>query len=163
MMRARPSLRPPRSAGFTLLEVMIAIGVLGIAMLALLALDHQDLQSVIRARELTQAAMLAQTLMTQAELDLFPELGQATGTFDKQFPGQYANFRWERAVTESGLFPDLRKVTIVVRYGPGFGRRFELSEFLHSPSPMEQEELRSGGGAGNGQPLGRQGRPLGMP
>jgi len=163
MMRAPGPIRHlARGAGFTLLEVMIALAVLGIAMLALLALDHQDLQSVIRARELTQAAMLAQNLMTQAELDRFPEAGQSSGTFDKQFPGQYANFRWERTVADSGLFPDLRKVTIVVHYGPGFGRRFELTELLHNPSPMEQEELRSAGG-GNGQPLGRQGHPLGMP
>jgi general secretion pathway protein I len=144
MNRARSRIsRRMRSGGFTLLEVMIAIAVLGIAMLALLSLDHQDLQSVIRARELTQAAMLAQNLMTQAELDRFPDLGQSSGTFDKTFPGQFSNFKWQRTVTESGIFPDLRKVTIVVRYGPGFSRNFELSEMLHNPTPME---LPAGGG-----------------
>ena len=59
-------------AGFTLLEVMIAIAVLGIALLALLSLEHQDLQSVIRGQEISRAAMLAQALMTQAELERFP-------------------------------------------------------------------------------------------
>ena len=38
--------RARRRAGFTLLEVLIAIAVLGIALLALLSLEHQDLQSV---------------------------------------------------------------------------------------------------------------------
>ncbi len=132
--------------GFTLLEVMIALAVLGIAMLALLALDHQDLQSVIRARELTQASMLAQNLMTQAELDRFPDPGISRGRFDKLFPGQYANFRWERTVAESGIFPDLRKVTIVVQFGPSLSRRYDLSELLHNPSPPEAALLPPGGG-----------------
>jgi len=138
--------RGVRGSGFTLLEVMIALAVLGIAMLALLSLDHQDLLSVIRARELTQAAMLAQNLMTQAELDRFPDLGQTGGSLDQAFGAQHANFRWQRTVAESRIFPDLRKVTIVVRYGPGLSRHFELSELLHNPTPMEPEQLPGGGG-----------------
>jgi general secretion pathway protein I len=140
-----PRGRRARCPGFTLLEVMIALAVLGIAMMALLALDHQDLQSVIRTRELTQAAMLAQDLMTQAELERFPDLGSSRGAFDKMFPGQYGNFRWERTVTESGIFSDLRKVTIVVQYGPNLGRRYELSELLHNPSPPDSPALPPGG------------------
>lgn len=131
VVRCRPS-----AAGFTLLEVMIALAVLGIALLALLALHHQNLQSVIRARELTQAAMLAQYLMTQAELERFPSLGTSSGNFDRLFRGQYPNFKWQRTVADSGIFPDLRKVTIAIRYGPRQGRRFTLTEFLHSPSPI---------------------------
>lgn len=141
-----PVCRLVRCRGFTLLEVMIAVAVLGIAMMALLALDHQDLQSVIRARELTQASMLAQNLMTQAELDRYPDLGTSSGAFDKVSPGQYANFRWQRTVAESGIFPDLRKVTIVVQFGPGLSRRFELCEMLHNPTPPEPELLSPGSG-----------------
>ncbi|HTW89644.1 MAG TPA: prepilin-type N-terminal cleavage/methylation domain-containing protein [Candidatus Binataceae bacterium] len=133
----RPGFRFVRCRGFTLLEVMIAVAVLGIAMMALLALDHQDLQGVIRARELTQASMLAQNLMTQAELDRYPDLGTTSGTFNKVFPGQFSNFQWQQTVTESGIFPDLRKVTVVVLFGPGFSRRFALSELLHNPLPPQ--------------------------
>lgn len=142
-----PVFRFARCRGFTLLEVMIAVAVLGIAMMALLALDHQDLQGVIRARELTQASMLAQNLMTQAELDRYPDLGTTSGTFDKMFPGQYANFQWQQTVTESGIFPDLRKVTIVVSFGPGFSRRFALSELLHDPLPPQELIAPAGGQA----------------
>ena len=53
------------SRGFTLVEVMVAIAILGIAMLGLLGLHHQSLQSVIRAQDTTRAAMLAQAVMTQ--------------------------------------------------------------------------------------------------
>ena len=44
--------------GFTLLEVMVAMAVLGIAMLALLTLHHQSLESVIHCRDIARAGML---------------------------------------------------------------------------------------------------------
>lgn len=123
-------------AGFTLLEVLIAIAVLGIALLALLSLEHQDLQSVIRGQEVTRAAMLAQAMMTQAELERFPPLGTTSGNFDQMYSGQYPGFRWTRSVERSSAFPDLRKVEIHVLYGPRLSRNFAIVEFLHNPLPQ---------------------------
>jgi general secretion pathway protein I len=123
-------------AGFTLIEVMIAVGVLGIALLALLSLEHQDLQSVIRAQDISRAAMLAQALMTQAELERFPILGSTSGNFDQIYPGRYPNFRWTRLVTPSSVFPDLHEVEIHVFYGPRLGRDYSVVEFMHSPVPQ---------------------------
>ena len=123
-------------AGFTLLEVLIAIAVLGIALLALLSLEHQDLQSVIRGQEISRAAMLAQAMMTRAELERFPPLGTSSGNFDQMYSGQYTNFRWTRSVEPSSVFPDLRKVEIHVLYGPQFGRNYAVVEFMHNPVPQ---------------------------
>ncbi len=123
-------------AGFTLLEVMIAIAVLGIALIALMALQHQDLQSVIRGQEISRAAMLAQAVMTQAEMERFPPLGRSAGNFDQLYPRRYTNFRWTREVTPSAMFPDLRKVEILIIYGPHFGRTYDVVEFLHNPMPQ---------------------------
>lgn len=125
-----------RNRGFTLLEVMIAVGVLGIAMLALLSLHDQNLQSIIRAQDLSRAAMLAQGLMTEAELARFPNLGKTSGDFEKLYPRAYPNFRWQRAVEASDMFPDIRKVEIAVLYGPRFRNSFSIVEFLHNPEPM---------------------------
>ncbi len=122
--------------GFTLLEVLIAIAVLGIALLALLSLEHQDLQSVIRGQEISRAAMLAQALMTQAELERFPPPGTTSGNFDQMYSGQYPNFRWTRSVEPSSVFPDLRKVEIHVLYGPRRGRDYSVVEFVHNPVPQ---------------------------
>jgi general secretion pathway protein I len=131
--------RPPANpgGGFTLLEVMVALGVLAIALLALLALQHQDLQSVIRTQNLTRAATLAQTVMTQAELERFPPLGVTRGNFDSIYPRLYPNFRWQRKVEESGMFPDVRKVEVTVFYGRRSSQSFTLIEFLHNPEPLE--------------------------
>lgn len=128
------------AAGFTLLEVMVAMAVLGIALLALLALHHQSLQSVIHSRDISRAGMLCQTIMSQAELEQFPQLGVTKGNFERYFPGQYQKFRWERDVLESGVFPDVRKVRVIVFYGPKFSRTFSITEYLHNPVPVTPTE-----------------------
>jgi hypothetical protein len=115
---------------------MIAIAFIGIAMLALLSLHHSAMQTVARGRELTQAAMLAQALMTDAEQARFPDPGQQSGDFQKKYPGQFVNFRWQRVVVQSEEFPDIRRVRITVLYGPRFHRSFALTEFMHNPLPQ---------------------------
>ena len=144
MIRGRhPVPIPPgreEAAGFTLLEVMVAMAVLGIALLALLTLHHQSLESVIHSRDISRAGMLCQTIMTQAELEQFPQLGVTKGNFERYFPGQYLKFRWERDVLVSGVFPDVRKVRVVVLYGPKFSRTFSITEYLHNPVPAPPEE-----------------------
>jgi general secretion pathway protein I len=127
---------PAALPGFTLLEVMVAIAVLGIAMLALLTLHHQSLQSVIHSRDLARAGMLCQAIMSQAELEQFPQVGVTKGNFEKLFLGRYQKFRWERDVEESGFFPDVRKVRVMVFYGPKFSKNFAITEYLHNPVPI---------------------------
>jgi general secretion pathway protein I len=134
--------------GFTLLEVMVAMAILGIALLGLLSLHHQSVQSVIRAQQSTRASMLAQAVMTEAELERFPDLGQTNGDFEAAFPGEFPDYRWERDVAESGMFPDVRKVRILITYGPGLRQHFELVEFLHSPVPPDPNLLQPNGQLG---------------
>lgn len=129
-----------RARGFTLLEVMVAIAILGIALMGLLGLQHQSIQSVIRAQQSTRASMLAQAVMTEAELERYPDLGRSSGDFESSFPGEFQDFRWEREVAASGMFPDVRKVKIVIRYGPKLEQSFSLVEFLHSPVPLDPND-----------------------
>ena len=120
---------------FTLLEVMIAIAFIAIAMIALMGLHRQDLEAVIRAQDLTRAAMLAQMIMTQAEMEHFPPPGETRGDFSRLYPGQYVNFRWERTVDPLPNFPDVCRVRVRVFYGSNFHLSFGLAEFLHNPNP----------------------------
>ena len=125
-------------SGFTLLEVMIALAVVAIAMMALLGLHHQSLQSVIHSQDSTKAALLAQDLMSQAELQRFPEVGNRSGDFESLYPGRFKGFRWQQIVEPAAAFPDIRKVKVRIIYGPGMGRTFDLIEFMHNPKPMPQ-------------------------
>jgi type II secretory pathway pseudopilin PulG len=137
----------PSRAAFTLLEVMIAVAFIGIALMALLSLHHTDLQSVIRAQELTRAAMLAQALMTEAELERFPAPDQSGGDFSRMYPGQYPGYRWQRVVAPVDIFPDVCRVDIRVLYGPKFSRTFSLTEYIHNPMPppMPNQPQQNGG------------------
>ncbi len=139
-----------RARAFTHIEVMVAIAILGIALAGLLGLHHQSIQSVIRAQQTTRAAMLAQAVMTEAELERFPDLGFSRGDFEASFPGEFRDFRWQRTVEASGTFPDVRKVMVAVHYGPGLTQTFSLVEFLHSPIPPETVQ-GTAQGTGQGQ------------
>jgi len=114
---------------------MIAIAFIGIAMLALLSLHQRNLRAVIRAQDLTRASMLAQQLMSGAEVERFPTPGEMHGDFSRDYPGQFKNFRWQREVTLMPQFPDMRRVSVSIFYGRKFSRRFDLVEFVHNPNP----------------------------
>ena len=120
--------------GFTLLEVMLAIAVLGIALAGLLGLQNQSLQTVLLGQETTQASLLAEALMTEVELEQFPPVGVTHGDFERLFPGQYRSYKWQKSVAPSELFADVRKVEVRVVYGPGLRRNFTLVEFVHDPT-----------------------------
>ncbi len=133
-----------RARAFTLIEVMVAIAILGIALMGLLGLHHQSMQSVIRAQQMTRAAMLAQAVMTEAELERYPDLGSTRGDFQASFPGEFPDFKWQRTVEASGSFPDVRKVKVAIYYGPKLSQSFSLVEFLHSPIPPDTTQLPAG-------------------
>ena len=138
---------PCSESGFTLIEVMIAVGVLGIAMLSLMSLHDSNLQSVLRGQELSTASVLAQGMMSDAEMQRVPMIGKTSGDFEKQFPGAYRNFRWEREVEMSGMFPDIRKVQVKIFYGPHFARSLSVVEFLHDPTPQNLQPGQAGPGS----------------
>jgi general secretion pathway protein I len=130
--------------GFTLLEVMIAVAFIGIAMLALLTLHNRNLHSVIGAQEESRAAVLAQAVMAQAEATRYPDLGSTSGDFQRDYPGKYPSYRWQRNVTVTAGMQDLRTVTVRILYGSTGRRVFELDEIMHNPTPNPPPGTASG-------------------
>lgn len=133
-----PKIRRGHRSGFTLIEVMVSLAIVAIALMALLGLQHQTLQSVVRASDMTTAALLAQEVMTQTETGQFPAIGVTTGNFESQHPRRYPNFRWERRVEASAVFQDIRKVRVLIHYGPRLRRTFELTEMIRNPLAVPQ-------------------------
>lgn len=99
-------------AGFTLLEVMIALAILAIALPVLLGLRNWDVDLHLRARELTTATLLAQEKLLEAELAGFLPLGEVSGDFKSLPPGiqtaaeagdRAPGYRWKRIVSPTPL------------------------------------------------------------
>ncbi len=85
----------PAAAGFTLLEVMVAVAVIAIALVPLLRLHLLSLDATMYAQDLTIAVGLAQEKM--AEMAAAPEPGEDKGEFDA---AAYERFRWQTSVGE---------------------------------------------------------------
>ncbi len=88
-MRPRPpcaSAPAARGAGFTLLEVMIALAILGSG-LVIISQSHQNsVRAAIRARQTTVATMLARYMMVEVEDKLFEE---GFSDFDEEEKGDF--------------------------------------------------------------------------
>lgn len=96
--RAPCALRRSQQAGFTLLEVLVAVAVVAIALVTLLHLHARSLDATIQAQDLTTAVLLAQTKM--AALGPAPVPGEEQGTYDDP---ELWKFRWATAVIEHPL------------------------------------------------------------
>lgn len=97
--RPRPADQARRQAAFTLLEVMIAIGIFFMAIFSILQLTSQSLQ---QARALQRAQVDIGSLAAEASLTNRLEEGTMNGTFGEQF----ANYSWTRTTTliTNGLY-----------------------------------------------------------
>src|SRR5262245_60312411 len=102
------------SKGFTLLEVMIAIGILGIAMVMLIGLRNREIDLNSYARDLTNASILAESKITEWELKNFPDPQEAAGDFDETNP----EFKW-RVIVSPTPFDDLRELKVIVTWKRG--------------------------------------------
>jgi Tfp pilus assembly protein PilV len=75
-----------RRCAFVLLEILIAIVLLGIALASVLQCFTNGLKSVSYDRKITQAVLLAQGLLEDFEIEA-PEEEKVEGNFGTEFPG----------------------------------------------------------------------------
>ena len=86
------------TAGFTLLEVLVAVAIVAIALVTFMGLHLRSLDATIRAQDLTTAVLLAQGKM--ATMGEFPNTGEEQGKFEGP---ELERFQWATAVTEHTL------------------------------------------------------------
>jgi len=94
-------------SGFTLLEVMIAIGILAIGIGTIIVGESNSIDTTMRAKRMTTVAMLAKNALIEAEREVsgksFTEVkDEESGKFNTPFE----DYRWERKVKEI-KFPDI--------------------------------------------------------
>lgn len=94
--------RLKRNKGFTLLEIMVAIAILSISLVALLTFQGNTMITSGRAERITEATMLARMKMGEIELELdkglkkgeFPEEETEEGDFEEPFE----NYKWKLSI-----------------------------------------------------------------
>jgi len=95
------------SPGFTLLEVMIAVAIIAIALMAVLGSQSQGLSLAGESRFNRAAALLAQGKMAEVEaVKDQRDLNSDSGDFGDEFPG----YTWQLWVREV-LFDGAEKIT----------------------------------------------------
>lgn len=130
--------------GFTLLEVLIALGILALALPILLGLRNWDLDLHARANELTIATILAQEKLIETEVGPPVALGEAGGEFQPTSLGSQASaeqtnrpagYRWKRIVSRTPL-PIVQEVKIQVIWPRGaLEEMVEVSTYVFTTSP----------------------------
>lgn len=90
---------PGGSRGFTLMEVMIAMAILAIALVAIFQSQSQSASMAAHARFLTTASLLAQSRMAEIEAKNPRNLQSEDGDFGAEFP----DYRWRLEVRDTEI------------------------------------------------------------
>jgi general secretion pathway protein I len=116
-------------AGFTLLEVMIALAIVSVALVALLALGNRTVATNDRLQKLTQATLLAQSKLTELEtgaIDLSTGLSDSQGGFE----APYNDYTWRTRFLPTPV-DGVQEVQVTVIWGAeNRNESVELTSFL---------------------------------
>ena len=97
-------------AGFSLLEVIISIGILSISLLAIFNLQSTSILGASRARRISTCTQLARQKMAQVLLDIekgipkgeFPEAKEEEGTFEEE---KFPDYSWKLVIKKTEIPP----------------------------------------------------------
>jgi len=96
------------NAGFTLLEVMIAIAILVVALGSIIAIQGSSINATMRARTMNTVAMLAKSQMVETEFKIQGKAFEEVRKEEQgQFPAPHQDYRWITTVKEI-KFPQIR-------------------------------------------------------
>jgi general secretion pathway protein I len=120
-----------RSPGFTLIEVLIALAVVAIALLALTRAASVQVQSFDALRERTLAGWVGANVLTETRLATpFPSTGKSDGRM--QLAGR--DWRWTRDVQATQV-AEIRRIDVTVYLDESHEPSATLSGFAGAALP----------------------------
>lgn len=123
---------PLAQRGFTLLEIMVALAIIGLAFVALLGLRNRDIALHERGRTMIQATALAQQRMGEVLVGDFPEVGSSDGSFEED----QSRFAWHQEVLQTP-FDFVREVRVTVTWDPPHNERVDLVSYVFQRSTQQ--------------------------
>ena len=115
--------RHPSSRGFTLLEVIIAVAIIGVALVMLLGSVNRNLDLATKSKDAQTAALLAQEMMTEIQLEDLPSVREESGVFP-----EHEGFQWFLSVAPYNLAlieTNIRIVRLLIVWDEG-NEEFEV-------------------------------------
>ena len=103
--------------GFTLLEVLVAVAIIGTALVMLLGSVNGNLVIASKVRDVQIASNLAQKILTEIDLEGYPEVRDESGEFEEA-PG----FEWYLTVLPydiTQIDTELRIVRVLITWDEG--------------------------------------------
>jgi general secretion pathway protein I len=143
--------------GFTLLEVIVALGIVSLVIIAIFEQMAMTTRTATALREAALASWVGQNQIAELRFsETFPEVSEFNGEVD------YANtrWRWQAVVSETGV-EDLRRVDVEVALVEQPDRIIRtVSGFLVPPAPATATGGWPGGATGGqDDPRGQGGDP----
>lgn len=111
------NLRFPNQAGFTFLEVTIALAIIAIVLLSVYRLHSQTILMNIRSRFDTIAPLLATQKLSEVEIDT-NRSGSTSGNFGERFSG----YEWQVTVSDvaveslGSMSQEMRRIDVQVKF-----------------------------------------------
>ena len=137
-----------RRRGFTLLEMLVASAIMGIAVTALLASLSASLHNAARLTEYDRAALLAREKMDELLLDThLPKLAVVQGVFDRSLAGD-TDAGWSARLTPFEVPPGappgsdiLERLELQVWWGAeGHRRTLVLDAYRRGRLPLSEAQ-----------------------
>jgi prepilin-type N-terminal cleavage/methylation domain-containing protein len=135
--------RPPSSRpgairlspqGFTLLEVMVALGIMAIVLVSVYRLQSQTLRMSMESRFYIQAPLLARTALVRLEESREREMASGQGDFGREFPGYLWKITVEEAPSQAlgaEFSRDMKRIDVLVTLNNGeFSYGFRTYRFI---------------------------------
>ena len=99
-----------KNSGFTLLEVMLAMSIIAIALVAVFGMQSQSLSLFSEAKFYTTASLLAQVKIAEIEAEKPDELVSRSGDFGDDF----SEYFWETKVSNV-IFPGAEDISEYIK------------------------------------------------
>lgn len=134
-------------AGFTLIEVVVALAILGTGLVILLETHYASLRLLDDAQQEVFIASLLESVIGEAEKEIL--LGNETGDgeFGRRYPGY--SYSFEGIQPDQDNVPGLFEVVVTVR-GPSLQR--DVTFYVYDATQLtEGGDADSSGGSGGGR------------
>lgn len=128
-------MKTKKHSGFTLLEVMVAMAIMAITLMAVLDSQSASISRISDAKFSTSAPFLAQKKMAGIEIMKAGELGSDSGDFGNDYPG----YSWELTVQDASfdapenVTDHLKQLDLKVSWGKDELYSYRLRLYLFSP------------------------------